>query len=71
MSYTWATTSRGQDDDLPRDRHLPDCQIWTTNDKPCNCDQLKGAPPPELTTAQRLDLIDPRPEPWLQHGEAS
>ena len=75
MSYTWTVTGRGFDlppvhpDDTIRNTHVLACNVWTTNHKPCNCDQVQDAPPPpRLSTAERLDLIDAGPEPWLGEG---
>jgi hypothetical protein len=52
MSYTWATTSRGHDDE-EGDLNPLSCAVWDSDD-PCACVDLR-----DLTTAERLDLIHP------------
>jgi hypothetical protein len=61
MSASWTVTGNGVDED-PQDVHHLACQVWTTNDQPCNCADLRYLPMPEkrlLTTAERLDLLLP------------
>jgi hypothetical protein len=49
-------------DDEPRDCHVNGCNIWVTDDLPCNCADLTTIRPQRLTTAERLDRLHIVPE---------
>jgi hypothetical protein len=50
------------DEHEPEAVHALDCAIWTTSFDPCNC-QTTSPTIQRLSTAQRLDLIQPAGDP--------